>query len=531
MEEIKKTHIATTCKVVKMKTPTTDELVICVPIEIAEGTINQRKNFVDVDGEKFVPAYDAYHQGKSLGYILEASFDEMLSRGKKVLSERLGYDYPEGKVSDNEIVIQNYKEEYTAQLEEMVWYYDLGEVTPTLCCDSNADFYEMYGVSINRDRGIVVPKPPKNRGDSYAAFRSFNVEKDDDEGQVKPDLEPDLPGEEKTKPKINITRIGLIEHTKKFVISQDEVIDEIVSAIYDPIRLNEPRKIQNILLYGPTGVGKSYMVRTIAKELGLPFFGTSVASFSATGYVGGSVSSLYAGLLRAAGGDIKKLEKGAVLFVDEFAKLMLGGSADTGTDVKSQVYEEFLELFEHGNTVTFNTDERGFGKDITYNKERLIIVAADAFSKMSAKKPLGFGVSNVPQQKRVFYGTKDFMKFGLSKEMLGRLEVRIPVNALFEDDLYKILMTAAESPYLITKETFAKNGANFELSEEVLRLIIRKSLELEAGARALKGTFEQVIKDVQNDLVDNLDRGEEDHGIYTVTEEQAVKRLGTCFKN
>ena len=529
MEEIKKTHIATTCKVVKMKTPTTDELVICVPIEVAEGTINQRKNFVDVDGEKFLPAYDAYRQGKTLGYILETSYEEVLKRGKKVLSERLGYDYPEGKVSDNEIVIQNYKEEYTAQLEEMVWYYDLGEVTPTLCCDSNADFYEMYGVSINRDRGIVVPKPPKNREDSYAAFRSFNAAKDDDEGENKPDLEPDLPAAEPAKPKINLTRLGLIEHTKKYVISQDEVIKEVVSAIYNPIRLNEPRKIQNILLYGPTGSGKSYMVRTIAKALGLPFYGKSVADFSSTGYVGGSVSSLYAGLYRAAGCDIKKLEKGAILFVDEFAKLLLGGN-DSGPDVKGQVYEEFLELFEHGNTVTFNTDERGFGKDITYNKERLIIVAADAFSRLNKKKAMGFGASTEPPKRRVFYTTKDFERLGLTKEMLGRLEVRIPVNALFEDDLYRILMTAAESPYLVTQEAFAKNGASFELTEEVLRLVARKALELDGGARALKGTFEQIVEDVQDDLVDSIDRGESGQGTYTVTEEQAVKRLGTCFK-
>lgn len=523
MEERKNTHIATTCKLEKIKTPSEEELLICIPIEVAEGTLGSERKFIDTDGIEHLPAYDAFLKGEKIGYILDVSFDEMLKRGRKILEETMGYSYAEDESKDTDLVIHNYKDEYVSQLEEFTWFFDLKEVVSSvLSCDENEEFYEMYGVSIDRKSGSITTKAPKKMltGKAYADFRE---EIKTEESKVE---EPKVVEE---KPKLKITRIGLIEHTKKYVIAQDEAVELIASAIYNPICLNAPKLIQNVLLYGPTGVGKTLILETIAQRLDLPYFYTSIADFSSTGYVGKSVDDIYEGLYKAADKDIKKLEKGAIVFIDEVDKLLLNEHG--GPDIKTQVYNELLPLYQHGGTVTFKLDGSGgfSSKSIKYNKDRLIVVTGGSFARLEREQNVrkaGFGgMATINAPKIKYYSKKDFEKFGVPIEWLGRQDLCIPLAALDENDLYRILTEALGSPYIATTEALKLNGINLNVPETVLRQMAHKAYVLQTGARSLRGIFEFAIQNEMNRIVDSIDAGSLSDATFDISEEAVVKKL------
>ena len=523
MEEKKKTHIATTCKLEKIKTPSGDELVVCIPVEVAEGVLGAERKFIDTDGTEFLPAYDAFLKGEKIGYILDISFEEILNRGKKVLVETMGYEYAEDEIKDEDLIIQNYKEEYVTELEDLTWYYILNEVITVLSCDDNESFFEMYNISIDRNLGAISTKAPRKllTGKAYANFRKAIGS--NPELESIPQEDDDDKKNKVEESKVKITRLGLIENTKKYVIAQDEALPIIASAIYNPIALNAPKLIQNIMLYGPTGVGKTYILETIAKKLDLPYFYASIADFSSTGYVGSSVNDLYIGLYNAAGRSKEKLEKGAILFLDEVDKLILDES--NSSDIKSQVYSELLPIYQHGGVVSFKAGE--FGSTIKYNKEKLIVVSGGSFARMDKlnKHKIGFSESKVNNEKIKYYTKKDFEKFGVPVEWLGRQDLCVPLAALSEEDLYRILTESLESPYLVTTEVLKLNGITLNIPEGALRQMAHKAYLLQTGARSLRGIFEFALQDELNHIVDKIDSGTLTEGTCEVSEEAVVKKL------
>ena len=523
---MEKTHIATTCKIEKVTTPSEDNLLICIPVEVVEGTIGAKKKFVDTEGNEFLPAYEAYLKGEKVGYFLDISFNEILGRGKEYLSQSLGYQYDIDGKEEQTLIILNYKEEYVAELEDLTWYFDLGELLGSvLSRNDNEDFYEMYQISIDRNFGCITTKPPKKllTGKAYADFKSeFSLDKEKDlESDSKTD--PVSTDEAKTK----ITRIGLIEDTKKYVIAQDNAVSLVASAIYNPIALNAPKLRQNILLYGPTGVGKTYILETIARKLDIPYYYSSIGDFSATGYVGSSVNDLYTGLYNAAGKSKEKLEKGAILFLDEVDKLILGDS--TSSDVKGQVYNELLPLYQHGGTVTFKVGDHG--PTIKYNKERLQIVSGGSFARMDKqnRQKMGFTEAVPTTARKKYYTKKDFEKFGVPVEWLGRQDLCIPLEALSEDDLYRILTESLESVYLTTVEVLKLRGITLVIPDNVLRKIAHKAYTLQTGARSLRGVFEFAVQKEINNIVDSIDNDNIGEKTYEINEEAVVKRLGEYF--
>lgn len=507
---MEKTHIATICKLEKVTTPTGDILLVCIPLEFQEGIISDERKFIDVDGTEFLPAYDAFLRGEKVGYIFDVSFKEMLGRGCQALID-LGYEYSLDGTKDD-IIIQNYRLEYEAQMQEMTCYYKLDEVIGSvLYYDMNEDFYSEYRISIDRDLNTITTKFPKEFRNPDDFIREL----------VQPNDEKSLQNE--IQPTINITRLGLIEHTKKYVIAQDAAIPLIVSAIYNPLALDAPKMIQNILLYGPTGVGKTYILETIAKKLGLPYFYKEISDFSSTGYVGSSVEDLYIGLYNAAGKDIKKLQRGAILFLDEFDKLIIDGESSK-SDIKSQVYSELLALYHHGGVVTFRANSSG--PLIEYNKEKLIIITAGSFVRMNKQnKQIGFAQGTLMQQRRKYYTKKDFERFGVPVELLGRLDLCIPLDDLSEEDLYQILTCSLDSPYLVATETLKLKGITLNIPESALRQMAHKAYTLQTGARSLRGIFEFAISEEMNHIVDMIDSGTLSETTFDVSFENITKRL------
>ena len=513
--EFKPTHLATVCKCAEITLESKDKILILLPVVVAEGIIDEKKNFVDKDGDTFLPIYDSYLNNNSIGYILGVSFAEILSRGKQILIENYGKKVPISEFTPSDI-ISSYKEEYVQELEYLTWYYNLSEIVPVLSCDDNEEFYDEYNLSIDREKGTITTKRPYSSL-SPEAYANFNKEENDLEDEEKNDSHVAA----LVKPQI--TRRELIAEVKKDVISQDEAVETIASAVYKPFALGSSDIKTNILVYGPTGVGKTFILETIASKLGLPFYATSIANFSATGYVGNSIDDIYIGLFEAAGRNVEKLESGAILYLDEVDKLVLGESHNS--DVKSQVYNELLTLYQHEGKVTFKPSE-GRGA-ITFDKKNLIVVSSGSFAKLggSKKQKIGFNEEINSEKDKQIYTADDFIKFGIPPEWMGRQDICVPLKSLTENDLYKIFKESNSSPYVKHMNILKAKGITLNISDESLKYMSRKALSLKKGARSLRGIFDIAIAPEINHIVDEMDENNIETSSYDVSDEAVVKRL------
>lgn len=495
------THIATICKFVELNVDEVDRLLILIPIETLYGKINRSHNFVDSKNQSYLPVYDAFNEQKHFGYILDTSFSDIYKRGKNILASALGEKAPTD--ASFEDIYQTFLEEYFDTINDNVWFFSLNHAVPVLTGISETEFYDYYGFSIDRKTEVISCVEPGANEELYNRIKE-NLDKNN---------------EQETENK-KITRLGLIEETKKKVIAQDEAVSEIASAIYNPLALNSSEMKRNILVYGPTGVGKTFILETIAKELGLPFYETSLADFSSSGYVGRSIDDIYNGLYNAANGDIDLLEKGAILFLDEVDKLVLGGSSD----IKSQVYHELLTLYQPGGTVDIKV---GWNKTVPYDKKNLIIVSGGSFAKLGSNKPrqMGFGAKSSKIDEKEYYTNEDFIKFGIPAEFMGRQDLCIPLRALNKEDLYRVLTESIKSPYIVQKEVLKNKGISLNISEEILKYMADKAFSLEKGARSLKGIFAVAITPEINNIVDQIDGGLLETKSFDVDSENVVKRL------
>ena len=325
------------------------------------------------------------------------------------------------------------------------------------------------------------------------------------------------------EPKIKLTRVGLIEEIKKYVLSQDEVVSKVVSTVYNPIALGSSDLKQNILLYGPSGCGKSMITERLAKLLDFPYYKANVASFSASGYAGESIEDLFVNLYLAANSDLKKLERGAFLHLEEIDKLIF---SEKGTDVKSQVYNELLAVLEPGSEVSFKI--RQDSRPIKYNTKNLLIVCSGSFAGMEntfkkEESKIGFGSTSVSSKRE--YTPAEFIKYGIPVEFIGRLSKLIKLNKLTEENLYKIITTSASSDLVIYKSLLKSKGITLEIPESALRFLTHEAIKLETGARALKGLLNDMIAPEIDHVVDMLDQGISEEIIYKPEAEELIKRL------
>lgn len=481
--------IVTTFKYCEVKTENGEDLLILFPIEVLEGNIKDGK-FIDAEGNEYLEIIEAYRNQKDYGYSRSVSKVDMLEYGKRMLKT-----VPSRCRLTQEEILTLSKQNYESELDESLFFIDLNDVCATLNVDDPDMFEEMFGIKVN--------------------LREETISCINEVEEIK---------EEKAEtPKIKLTRIGLIDEIKKYVLSQDEVVAKVVSTIYNPIALGSSEIKQNILLYGPSGSGKSMITERLAKLLDFPYYKANVASFSASGYVGGSIEDIFINLYLAANSDLEKLERGAFLHLEEIDKLIF---SDKGTDVKSQVYNELLAILEPGSEVTFKV--RQDSRPIKYNTKNLVIICSGSFAGMETmfkkeESRIGFGSTSVSSKRE--YTPAEFIKYGIPVEFIGRLSKLIKLNKLTEEDLYKIMTTSASSDLVIYKNLLKSKGITLEIPESALRFLTHEAIKLETGARALKGLLSDMIAPEIDRVVDMLDQGVAEELTYKPAAEELIKRL------
>jgi endopeptidase Clp ATP-binding regulatory subunit ClpX len=272
----------------------------------------------------------------------------------------------------------------------------------------------------------------------------------------------------------------------------------------------------NILMIGPTGVGKTYLIKLIAKKIGVPFVKGDATKFSETGYVGGDVEDLVRDLVYEANGDIELAQYG-IIYIDEIDKIASSNNL-IGPDVsRTGVQRALLKPMEetevdlkvpHDPISQLEAIEHyrktGKREKRTINTKYILFIMSGAFNGLEeiTKKRLnlegiGFGAEIRSKDERTEYlkqvKAEDLIASGFESEFIGRL----PVTAVFErleiDDLYAILKNPSNSIILGKKKDFKSYGIDIQFEEEALYELAVKAYEEKIGARGLVSAVEKVL--------------------------------------
>lgn len=256
----------------------------------------------------------------------------------------------------------------------------------------------------------------------------------------------------------------------------------------------------HVLLYGPTGCGKTHLVRTMAAMMDVPFVVEDATTFSEAGYKGRDVREVLKDVANAAGGDMER-GKHAVVFFDEFDKLSAAGN-------------EAREAYQYGTQHGFLTLLDGIFDGGDIDPGGLLFVFAGAFPKLAeiiesrrgcnkATRPVGFGheysaslTASRPANLLVSATAEDFVTYGLEAELMGRIPVLAPLLPLTEDELVRILTESERSVCSQYTVFFSKLGVEFTLAPEAAQLLAHDAHTSGSGAQGLKSRLERAITDM-----------------------------------
>lgn len=290
----------------------------------------------------------------------------------------------------------------------------------------------------------------------------------------------------------------------------------------------------NILLYGPTGSGKTLMARALADIMNVPFITVDATRFTETGYVGEDVESILLRLYKAADGNIERAEKG-IVYIDEIDKLCQPGSDSRSKMSVSRggVQQELLKIIE-GTKVGIPSQNGGLPffkqeKREEINTENILFICGGAFEGIDEEqniKKIGFLPAEHTKDSE---SSKDnyedisekFREYGLIAELLGRLPVIARLEKLEENDLVRILTEPKNSIVKQYTRLFKIDGIDLKFEKSALQEIARKAIRNKTGARGLRSIIEDSMNDIMYYSPDMQDMSE-----YIITAEQITGKIG-----
>ena len=325
------------------------------------------------------------------------------------------------------------------------------------------------------------------------------------------------------------------EYLDRFVIQQDDAKKVLATAICDhyhhlqsaasPEEWRDYKK-QNIILIGPTGVGKTYLIQNIARLIGVPFVKADATKYSETGYVGGDVEDLVRELVAQADNDVQLAECG-IVYLDEIDKIASATNIH-GRDVSGHgVQRNLLKLMEETEVpLRSSTDiasqmqafmefqTKGKVEKKTINTRHILFIVSGAFNGLSevikkriGSKQIGFmgEKTSASQEQLLLEQVKsvDFIDYGFEAEFAGRLPVVVQCNPLSIDDLFNILKFSEGSILKQYRKDFLAYGIEVFFTDDGMLSIAENASEERTGARGLMSVCEKLFRDFKYYLPDS----------------------------
>lgn len=270
----------------------------------------------------------------------------------------------------------------------------------------------------------------------------------------------------------------------------------------------------NILMIGPTGSGKTYLVKTLAKLLDVPLAIADATTLTEAGYIGDDIESVISKLLAAADNDVERAEKG-IIFIDEIDKIAKKKNT-TSRDVSGEsVQQELLKLLE-GSQVEVpvgSNQKNALTPMTTVDTNNILFICGGAFpdleniikERLNQSSSMGFaselkGKYDEDPKLLSYTATEDLRKFGMIPEFLGRLPIMVTLQALTKDLMIRILTEPKNAILRQYEKLLAMDEVKLVFEDDALEWMAEEALKKETGARALRAIIENFMQDIMYEI-------------------------------
>ena len=351
-------------------------------------------------------------------------------------------------------------------------------------------------IDLSSLRNQIPPQPKVKKTEEKKEKKEFSIKDIPPPHKIKEQLDEYVIGQEQAK---KIMAVGVYNHYKR-----------VFSDPGDDVEIEK----SNMLMIGPTGSGKTYLVQTLARLLDVPLAITDATSLTEAGYIGDDIESVVSKLLAAADNDVERAQHG-IIFIDEIDKIAKKKNTNQRDVSGEAVQQGMLKLLE-GSEVEVPVGANSKNAMVpltTVDTRNILFICGGAFpdlpdiikERLNKQSSIGFQADlkdKYDEDKNLLMQVtvEDLRNFGMIPEFLGRLPIVFALESLTEDMLVQILQEPKNAILKQYRRLLEMDEVKLEFEEGALRAIARRALEKDTGARALRAIIEEFMLDIMYEI-------------------------------